>query len=502
MELLLRIFTFHLLATRTFGFKPVEYLKEHKQTGYHDRDGPVFLTDETRLHNDLFSVRRLTHPTSEGLDVHFGLSLISIIDYNAADEIIVIHAFARQAWVNPELTWDPEEYGGIERINVAPDKTWVPDVYAYGNVEVQFLYNGMLDTMKTHVIVHSTGAHFWLAPVVMHLGCGMNVDLFPFDTQICPLHFGSFTYDRSKLNLIPTVVDMSRYTDSSEWTFGSMNHTREVVVKPGIDVPFAHVKYTIICVRKPLYYFRNVFLPIIGLSFLVLLVFIQPIESGERCIYTMTVVSALNWLLASATLYLPPTGEGTPLSQAFLAASLVVMVLVSIFLCYSFGIFYGYSGSKKMSKCFRKYVLGILGKYLGFKHHRCLPVWRERLIQIREMENNGRGGFQNNTKRKTRQTQAEKIEELVFKLKTSTTVLQSPDGNLKETLEKMLGLKTISQLNYKLETLLLKFEEEEEEEWQKREWKAASLILDRLFLHLFRGFMGLMLVYSAVYVLF
>ena len=53
-----------------------------------------------------------------------------------------INAFIRQAWSNPALVWDPKQYGGIKRINVSPDKTWIPDIHAYWNTEEQFKYNG------------------------------------------------------------------------------------------------------------------------------------------------------------------------------------------------------------------------------------------------------------------------------------------------------------------------------------------------------------------------
>ena len=89
------------------------------------------------------------------VNVRFRLTLAHIVDYDAASEEVIIHAFLKQTWVNPSLSWDPDEYGGIKRINVSPEKTWIPDIHAYWNSEAsQFKYNGMLNTLKTTLGLH------------------------------------------------------------------------------------------------------------------------------------------------------------------------------------------------------------------------------------------------------------------------------------------------------------------------------------------------------------
>ena len=54
-------------------------------------------------------------------------------------ESLSINVFMSQDWDNPTTTWDPNDYGGITKINVRPEKTWVPDIYAYGDVEGDIL---------------------------------------------------------------------------------------------------------------------------------------------------------------------------------------------------------------------------------------------------------------------------------------------------------------------------------------------------------------------------
>ena len=60
----------------------------------------------------------------------------------------------------------------------------------------------------------------------------MNVRDFPFETQTCPLLFGSFTYDSSKIVIIP-YANLENYEESSVWTLESMEHVGEEIHYPG-----------------------------------------------------------------------------------------------------------------------------------------------------------------------------------------------------------------------------------------------------------------------------
>ena len=50
-----------------------------------------------------------------------------------------------------------------------------------------------------------------MAPLIIKARCEINVRFFPFDTQLCYLKFGSWTYDRSRLDINTTYFDITRY---------------------------------------------------------------------------------------------------------------------------------------------------------------------------------------------------------------------------------------------------------------------------------------------------
>ena len=46
-----------------------------------------------------------------------------------------------------------------------------------------------------------SGKISWLPPSIYVATCEMDMNLFPYDTQHCPLHFVSMNYDSTQLNM-------------------------------------------------------------------------------------------------------------------------------------------------------------------------------------------------------------------------------------------------------------------------------------------------------------
>ena len=60
-----------------------------------------------------------------------------------------------------------------------------------------------MDTLTTKIIVNSSGYNKWLSPINFRSHCKMDVKNFPFDQQTCKVKFGSWTYDGTRLDIIP-----------------------------------------------------------------------------------------------------------------------------------------------------------------------------------------------------------------------------------------------------------------------------------------------------------
>ena len=60
------------------------------------------------------------------------------------------------SWYNQLLTWNKDDFGGIESINVEPKMIWLPDIVLQNNAE-ETLGSGQMDQFKTKVIVDYSG---------------------------------------------------------------------------------------------------------------------------------------------------------------------------------------------------------------------------------------------------------------------------------------------------------------------------------------------------------
>jgi Neurotransmitter-gated ion-channel ligand binding domain. len=84
---------------------------------------------------------------------------------------------------------------------------------------VQDNLNGQLEQYKTRIIIRYDGQHTWYIPGIITSGCSIDIKLFPFDHQKCPLQFGSWSYASPELDLeIDRVdVDTGFYQESSQF---------------------------------------------------------------------------------------------------------------------------------------------------------------------------------------------------------------------------------------------------------------------------------------------
>ena len=56
---------------------------------------------------------------------------------------------------------------------------------------------------NTYVNIYSDGKVIWYVPTIFGSACRQRVKYFPFDTQVCPMRFGSWAYDGTQIELYP-----------------------------------------------------------------------------------------------------------------------------------------------------------------------------------------------------------------------------------------------------------------------------------------------------------
>ncbi|KAK7868868.1 hypothetical protein R5R35_014193 [Gryllus longicercus] len=296
--------------------------------------------DAKRLYDDLLSnYNKLVRPvvnTSDVLRVCIKLKLSQLIDVNLKNQIMTTNLWVEQSWYDYKLRWEPREYGGVHMLHVPSDHIWRPDIVLYNNADGNFEV-----TLATKATIYHQGLVEWKPPAIYKSSCEIDVEYFPFDEQTCVLKFGSWTYDGFKVdlrhmdekagsNVVEVGVDLSEFYMSVEWDILEVPAVRNEKFYTCCDEPYLDITFNITMRRKTLFYTVNIIIPCMGISFLTVLTFYLPSDSGEKVTLSISILISLHVFFLLVVEIIPPTSLVVPLLGKYL---IFAMILVSISIC-------------------------------------------------------------------------------------------------------------------------------------------------------------------------
>nr|CAD7460860.1 unnamed protein product [Timema tahoe] len=233
-----------------------------------------------------------------------------------------------QSWYDYKLQWDPKEYGGVEMLHVPSDHIWRPDIVLYNNADGNFEV-----TLATKATLNYTGRVEWKPPAIYKSSCEIDVEYFPFDEQTCVMKFGSWTHiDEVKdTNIVEIGVDLSEFYTSVEWDILEVPAvSRNEKFYTCCDEPYLDITFNITMRRKTLFYTVNLIIPCMGISFLTVLVFYLPSDSGEKVSLSISILLSLTVFFLLLAEIIPPTSLVVPLLGKFV---LFTMILDTFSIC-------------------------------------------------------------------------------------------------------------------------------------------------------------------------
>ncbi|KAM8729688.1 5-hydroxytryptamine receptor 3A-like [Acanthopagrus schlegelii] len=171
-------------------------------------------------------VKNHTTPTQVTLDV----LIYAILDMNEKDQKFISYVWIDMLWHDEYISWNPEDFCGIENITIPTKQLWTPDL------TIEEMTGENKASASPYVIVYNH-SEVWLRNDMMVVSiCKMNVYKFPFDTQSCDLSFKSTIYSNKEMRFLPW-VNSSRSTNwtltmirsQSEWLLINMTITNKTV---------------------------------------------------------------------------------------------------------------------------------------------------------------------------------------------------------------------------------------------------------------------------------
>ncbi|KAK8383178.1 hypothetical protein O3P69_011594 [Scylla paramamosain] len=294
-------------------------------------DGQQNLTPEERLKKKLLEgYDKTTLPQRENngtTTVHMAVQIQGTW-IEEDKQVIHINAWFLQTWIDPRLTWDHKDYGGLKNVHFGDHEVWQPGIVLYNNADVT-----KVDPYgNTDLVVEADGTVWWVPPTTLRAECPLDVTYWPYDSQTCGLYLGSWTRHGYH-------IDIQLYRNKSEVISGwFMKHTHSwqflggqlsVKIK---EYPTASLRYVMLQMIvgfsrvSPIFTYTVVF-PAIVVSALTLMQFVLPMREPRRlmlgCVSLLLTLMHLVYLVS----VVPTLSDSVPIVVKFFGQTLAVTVV-------------------------------------------------------------------------------------------------------------------------------------------------------------------------------
>ncbi|XP_063600614.1 neuronal acetylcholine receptor subunit alpha-9-II-like [Penaeus indicus] len=283
-------------------------------------------SDMHQLFTDLFStynkhVRPVLHH-DEITKVFFEIALFNILSVHTREQKLVTNTEMIMKWEDHYLAWNPKDYNNTHMIHVPYTDIWYPDVILYNTADSNYR-NGIINT---NAIISYTGEVELVSHVMFQSTCEVDIEWYPFDQQDCKLHFASWTYDMTKIQLIQGPADLSEYTPHPEFYLEDFYSELKLAHDPCCINPFSTMIYHVQVQRRTMFAIFFFIMPGTIVNFCALLTFLLPAESGEKVSLSTNALLAMMVFLMAMTQDIPPT-EQVPLIGKYYGICIAMLAI-------------------------------------------------------------------------------------------------------------------------------------------------------------------------------
>ncbi|XP_016057850.1 PREDICTED: neuronal acetylcholine receptor subunit alpha-4 isoform X2 [Miniopterus natalensis] len=278
--------------------------------------------------------------------------------------MMTTNVWVKQEWHDYKLRWDPRDYENLTSIRIPSELIWRPDIVLYNNADGDF------------AVTHLTKAHLfhdgrvrWTPPAIYKSSCSIDVTFFPFDQQNCTMKFGSWTYDKAKIDLVSMHrrVDQLDFWESGEWVIVEAVGTYNTRKYECCAEVYPDITYAFVIRRLPLFYSVNLLAPCLLVSGLAVLVFYLPSECGEKVTLCISVLLALTVFLLLITEIVPATSLVIPLIGEYLLFTMTFVTLSIVVTVFALNVHHRSPRTHSMPAWVRRVFLDVAPRLLLMK---------------------------------------------------------------------------------------------------------------------------------------
>lgn len=261
---------------------------------------------------------------TQPLDIYFTLAPLVLNSFYATEETISLTTAIYFMWDDLRLTWEPLLYGNKESITITTNDIWLPYIHMENSVDE---LKAIGHDAQFYARITHNGRVKWTPGGILRAKCPSDIRRFPFDTQTCQFIFAMWGVEVNDVRYIPVTDEaiMTYFTKNSDWT---VTANRQFVRYKNITVEFI---FELSIKRQPLYNIVVVILPTFVFALMNPLVFLLPVDSGERISLGMTILLSYEIFLTLVSNSVPASSN--PICLLLLILVIVMMISGGIVIC-------------------------------------------------------------------------------------------------------------------------------------------------------------------------
>nr|KAG5705344.1 hypothetical protein BaRGS_011116 [Batillaria attramentaria] len=269
-----------------------------------------FLIREVLLKNYDPFVRPVTDPRTP-VFLKMSVGIKSFVELDMKKQTLTTFGWLVVNWYDSHLTWDTDEFP-YSAVYLASDMIWRPELVIFNTVKKL----DELENQKIKVIVTHDGKVTWFPGGLLETVCPIDITHYPLDTQTCSIDVTTWSLNKDLLNGTFNVkeFEVANTERHPEWSLVGTEAAYSVSIT---NYWTLHFKFSLR--RKVLFYVVNVVMPIVLLSLMNCLVFLLPVESGEKMTVSVTVFLSFAVFMSLINDSLPQNSDSLCLFSAYIA---------------------------------------------------------------------------------------------------------------------------------------------------------------------------------------
>ena len=212
------------------------------------------------------------------LEVGISFAFNRIHDFDVVNGIFAFTGGIRLTWADYSFQWNQEDFGNATTTRLLASVVWIPNIGVKNPAESEEFMES--DILGFSVLVTYNGGVKLENSGLIKIVCEPDVTYYPFDVHQCSLFLTVLNYNSGEISLrlktLPTTS--SAFENNGQWNVSILRtYMEDTTMQIRLQIE-----------RRSSFLVVNIFLPVLFIISLNVVVFLLPVESGERISFSIT----------------------------------------------------------------------------------------------------------------------------------------------------------------------------------------------------------------------